>query len=59
MLQHNFRVMRAALKIMPPTLCWLMTSEVDVGDMAVETETSYQYFVIFRCLATGGGRGAD
>ena len=40
---------------MPPTLCWLMTSEVDVGDMAVETETSYQYYVIFRWCESSRG----
>ena len=26
-----FEYMRAALKVMPPVLCWPMTAEVDVG----------------------------
>ena len=32
----------AALKVMPTILlCWLVTSEVDVGGMAVEAEHSH------------------
>ena len=35
-----------------------MTSEVDVGDMAVEVEPSHQYSVTFFCHATDCSRGA-
>jgi len=43
-LQHNFRVMRAALKVMPPILlCWPKMSEEDVGGMEVEVEPSILY----------------
>ena len=50
---------RTALKVMPPVLfCWPMTSEVDVGDMAVETEHSHNYSVIQCCCVTDGSRGA-
>ena len=51
--------MRAAPKVMPPILlCWPMTSEVDVGGMAVEVEPSRQYSVKFCCCATDDSRGA-
>jgi len=44
---------------MPPTLrCWPMTSEADVGAMAVEAEPSHQYPVTFCCHETNGSRGA-
>jgi len=44
---------------MPPILlCWPTTSEVDVGDMAVEVEPSHQYSVIFCCHATDDSGGA-
>jgi len=50
--------MRAALKLMPSiSLRWLMTSEVDVSDMAVEAEPSPQCPVTFCCHATDGNRG--
>ena len=50
---------RAALKVLPPILsCLPMTSEVDVGGMAVEIETSYRYSVIFSCCMTNDSRGA-
>jgi len=42
----------------PILLCWPRTSEADVGDMAVETEPSRQYSVIFCCHATRDSRGA-
>ena len=39
--------MRDALKVMPPILIrWPTTSEMDVGDMAVEAEPSCQYCYI-------------
>ena len=42
--------MRAALKVMLPILlCWPMTSEVDVGGMAVEVESSQQGSTLFLC----------
>jgi len=57
-LQHNFRVMRAALKVMPPILlCWPKMSEEDVGGMEVEVEPSH-YFTVFCCRAVDGSRGA-
>ena len=44
---------------MPPVLlCWPTTSEVDVGDMAVEDEPSRQYSVKLCCRATDDSRGA-
>ena len=51
--------MRVALKLMPPVLlCWPITLEADVGDMAVEVEPSCQYSVNFCCHATDDSRGA-
>jgi len=53
------RCTRAALKLMPPILlCWPMTSEANVVDMAVEVEPSRQYSVKFCCRVTGDSRGA-
>ena len=53
--EHNTR---AALKAVPPTLlCWSMTSEVDVGGMAGETEPSHQYSITFCSFVTDGSRG--
>ena len=50
---------RAVPKLMPPILlCWLMTSEANIVDMAVEVEPSRQYSVKFCCRATDGSRGA-
>ena len=40
--------MRAVPKVMLPILLhWSMTSEVDVGGMAVEVEQSYLYSITF------------
>jgi len=51
--------MKAVPKVMPPMLlCWHMTSEVHVGDMAVEAEHSHQYPITFCCPVTDGSRGA-
>jgi len=48
---------RAALEVMPPNLlCWPMTSEVNVGDIAEEVEPSHQYSIIFCCDVTDGSR---
>ena len=39
--------MRAAPKSMPPVLlCWPMTSEAEVGAMAVEFEPSHHYSIV-------------
>ena len=47
------------MKVMPPMLfCWCMTSEMDVGGMAVEIKPSHQYPITFCCGMTDGGRGA-
>ena len=37
------------LKVMPPILCWSLTSRADVGVMAVEVEPPHQYFLTFCC----------
>ena len=51
--------MMAALKVTFSILfCWPTVSEVDVGIMAGEVETSYKYSVAFCCCVTGGSRGA-
>jgi len=51
--------MRAALKVMPPILLFLsMTSEADVGGMAVEAEPASRYSGTFCCCTTDGSRGA-
>ena len=51
--------LKAAPKVMPPVLlCWSMTSEVDVGGMAVEDEPSHQHSITFCCHVTDGSRGA-
>lgn len=39
-------------------LCGLMTSEVDVGYMVVETEFSQQYSITFYCHVTDDSIGA-
>ena len=50
---------RAGLKVMSPILlCWPIISEADVGDMAVEVETSCQYPITFCCCVTNWSRGA-
>ena len=47
---------KATLTIMSPILlCWHMTSEVDIGAMAVKVET---YSLTFCCHATDGSREA-
>jgi len=49
--------MGAALKVIPPILLyWPATSEVDVGGMEAEAETSCQYSITFYCYATDGSR---
>jgi len=51
-------LLRAATNVMPPILlCWLTTSEVDVGGMA-EVELSLQYSTKFCCCVIDGSRGA-
>lgn len=39
-------------------LYWPTTSELDVGGMAVQVETSHQNFITFCCRATDNSRGA-
>ena len=49
----------AALKVMLPMLFYQpMTSEVDVGSMAVEVEPSHQHSITCCCCVTDGSRGA-
>jgi len=49
----------AAPKLMPPILlCGLITSEADVGGMAVVIELSCQYSITLYCSVTDGSRGA-
>ena len=51
--------MRVALKVMPPVLlCWPRISEMYVGGMAVEVESSHQCSVKFCFCVTDGSRGA-
>ena len=51
--------MRAALKVMPPIFfCCLMTSEEDVGGIAVEVELFHQYSITFCGHVTDGSGGA-
>ena len=55
----SYCIMRAASKAMPPILlCWPATSEVDIGGVAVEVESSHQYLVPFCCCMMDGSRGA-
>ena len=50
---------KAALKVVPPIfLFWSMTSEADVGHLAIEVEPSHQYSITFCCCAMDGSRGA-
>ena len=45
-LNYSIYFMRAAPKVMPPIVfCWPMTSEADVGAMAVEVEPSHKYSI--------------
>ena len=47
------------LKVMPLILLyWPMTSEMDVGSMAVEAEPLHQFSATFCCHVTDGSRGA-
>jgi len=47
--------MRYAPELTCPILfCWLIISEADVSDVAVESEPSQQYSVPFCCHVTGG-----
>ena len=55
---YNTDVMRAALKVMPPMLCWPTMSEEDVGGTAVKVEPSHQYCIPFCCHETEGSREA-
>ena len=56
---QSYECRRTALKIMSPILlCWPITSEADVGGMAVEAEPSWQYFITRCCCVTAGSRGA-
>jgi len=51
-------VVRTALKVMPPILSrWSVTSQADVGGMAVEVEPSHQYSDMC-CGVKDGSRGA-
>lgn len=43
------KTLRGALKVMPPILCWLTTSEKYVSVMAVEVGPSHQYPFTFCC----------
>ena len=50
-------ITRAAPKVIPPILlCWLMTSETDIGGMAVEVEPSHHYLIMFWYCVTDGSR---
>lgn len=50
--------MRAALKLMSLILiCWPTMLEA-VGGMAIEAETSQQYYITFCCHVKDGSRGA-
>lgn len=52
--------MRTAEKVIPPILLdWTMNSEADVGDMAIQPESSHQYSVKFCFCETDGSKGAD
>ena len=51
--------LRAALKVMPLIVwCWPMSSEADVGGVAVGVEPSHQYSMTCYCRVTDGSRGA-
>jgi len=58
-LQVRLIYTRVTPKLMPPILlCRPMTSEADVGDVAVEVEPSCHYSIKFCCRATDDSRGA-
>lgn len=47
--------MRAPPKVKPPTLlCWPTKTEVDVGSIVVEVESSHQYSTTLCCHVTVG-----
>ena len=49
----------AAPRVMPLILlCWPTVSEVNVGGMAIEAESSHQYYITYCCHVTDGSRGA-
>jgi len=51
--------MKAAPKVMLPILlCWPITSELDIGGMAVEVKPSHWYSIPFCCCVTDDSRGA-
>lgn len=52
---HSYLASKAALKVMPSVLsCQPLTSEVDVGGMVEEVESSHQYSVTCCCRVTNG-----
>lgn len=59
---YSWKNTSAVVKVMPPILSILlgcpMTSEVDVGSMAIEIETSHQNYISFCCHVTDGSRRA-
>jgi len=56
---NMFQSTRAASKVMRSiSFFWLITSEVDVGGMAVEAEPSHQFSIPFCCCVSDGSRGA-
>ena len=55
----NIPFMRMTPEVMPPILSYRpMTSDVDVGGMAVEAGPSHQYSITFCCHMSDGSRGA-
>ena len=55
----SWLIYRTAPKVIPPILLsWPSTSEVDVGDMAVDAEPSHQHSIIFCYCVTDGRKGA-
>ena len=56
--REAFLYIRVAPKVIHPNLLyWPTVSEVDVGGMAVEFQSSHQYSITF-CCCTTDGRGA-
>ena len=52
--------MRAAPKVMPPILlCWPVSSDADVGDIAVEVQPFPQYSITFCCHVMGAEGQSD
>lgn len=53
-------ITRSDPKVRPSVLlCCPTTSDADFGGVAVETKTSWQYYVTFCCCTTDYSRGAD